>query len=227
MLKPSAALIFLVVVSAAGAATPARAETVAPAVAVRETVARGEAVEMHLPVEQTFTPWIHDYAAFAAAQGDRLEMRQVLEPDVKTIKLENVVPPIHFRLGEAEIPEDYLLQLREVLNSMRDRSNVRLHFVGHSDSLRLSPALQERYGDNTGLSRERAGTTAEYFQNALGLPPEAISYEGFGESQPVASNADDAGRQLNRRVEVQVWYDEISEKLVDKEVVVASEINRL
>ena len=227
MLKPSAALIFLFVVSAAGAATPARAETVAPALEVRETAARGEAVEMHLPVEQTFTPWIHDYAAFAAAQGDRLEMRQVMEPDVKTIKLENVVPPIHFRLGEAEIPEDYLVQLREVLNSMRDRTNVRLHFIGHSDSLRLSPALQERYGDNTGLSRERAGTTAEYFQNALGLPPAAISYEGFGESQPVASNADDAGRQQNRRVEVQVWYDEISEKLVDKEVVVASEVNRL
>lgn len=227
MLKPSAALIFLVLLSAAGAATPARAETAAPAVEVGETAVRGQAVEMHLPVDQTFTPWIYDYAAFAAAQGDRLEMRKVLEKDVKTIKLENVVPPIHFRLGEAEIPEDYLALLRDVLNSMRDRTNVRLHFVGHSDSLRLSPALQERYGDNIGLSRERAGTTAEYFQNALGLPPEAISYEGFGESQPVASNATDEGRQLNRRVEVQVWYDEISEKLVDKEVVVAQEVNRL
>ena len=225
MLKRNTALIFLFVVSVAGTATPARAQTASPE--VRETAARGQAVEMHLPVDQALTPWIHDYAAFAAAQGDRLEMRQVVEPDVKTIKLENVVPAIHFRLGEAEIPEDYLVRLRDVLNDMRDRANVRLHFVGHTDTLRLSPALQERYGDNTGLSRERAGTTAEYFQKALGLPPEAISYEGFGESQPVASNATEEGRQLNRRVEVQVWYDEIGEKLVEKEVVVAQEVNRL
>jgi flagellar motor protein MotB len=227
MLKRSTALIFLFVVSAAGAATLARAEALPAAVEVGETAARGNAVEMHLSTDQAFTPWIHDPATFAEAQGDRLEMREVVEQDVKTIKLENVVPPIRFRLGEAEIPEDYLALLRDVLNNMRDRANVRLHFIGHSDSLRLSAALQERYGDNTGLSRERAGTTAEYFQRALGLPPEAISYEGFGESQPVASNQTEAGRQLNRRVEVQVWYDEISEKLVKKEVVVTQEVNRL
>lgn len=227
MPKRSAALIFLFVVSVAGAATSARAAAVPPAVEVRETAARGNAVEMHLSADQAFTPWIHDPATFAEAQGDRIELREVAERDVKTIKLENVVPPIRFRQGEADIPEDYLAQLREVLNGMRDRVNVRLHFVGHSDSQRLSAALAERYGDNTGLSRERAGTTAEYFQLALGLPPEAISYEGFGESQPVASNLTDAGRQLNRRVEVQVWYDEITEKMVEKEVVVAQEINRL
>ena len=34
-------------------------------------------------------------------------------------------------------------------------------------------------------------------------------------------------RQLNRRVEVQVWYDEIGEKLVEKEVIVPREVNRL
>jgi hypothetical protein len=144
MLKLSPALLFLFVVSAAGAATPARAVTLSPTQEVRETAARGQAVEMHLPGDQAFTPWIHDDAAFAADQGDRLEMRQVAEADVQTIKLENVVPPIHFRLGEAEIPEDYLLRLRDVLNSMRDRANVRLHFIGHTDSLQLSPALQGR-----------------------------------------------------------------------------------
>ena len=64
---------------------------------------------------------------------------------------------------------------------------------------------------------------AEYFQKALGLPPESITYEGKGESEPVASNATEAGRALNRRVEVEVWYDEIDEKLVEKEVVVPGE----
>ncbi len=182
---------------------------------------------MHLSPDQAFTSWLHDPTIFEEDQGDRIETRQVVEQDVKTIKLANVVPAIHFRLGEADIPEDYIERLRDVLNAMRDRANVRLHFIGHADSLALSIALRERYGDNTGLSRERAGTTAEYFQRALNLPPEAISYEGFGDAQPVASNATEAGRALNRRVEVQVWYDEISEKLVEKEVIVPREVNRL
>jgi outer membrane protein OmpA-like peptidoglycan-associated protein len=156
-----------------------------------------------------------------------MERRQVAEKDVKTIKLANVVPPIRFRKGEADIPEEYVALLRGVLEGMRGRVNVRLHFVGHADSQRLSGPLQAKYGDNTGLSRERAGTTAEYFQRALRLPPEAISYEGLGESKPVASNATETGKALNRRVEVEVWYDEISEKMVEKEVIVPRQVNRV
>ena len=182
---------------------------------------------MHLPADQSFTPWIHDQAILEEDEGDRTEMREVVEQDVKTIKLDNLVPPIHFGLGEAEIPENYLNLLRNVLDSMRDRANVRLHFVGHTDSLPLRGDLIELYGDNVVLSRERAGTVAEYCQRALTLPPEAISYEGLGDSQPVSDNTTEEGRQLNRRVEVQVWYDEISEKQVEKEVVVHREVNRI
>jgi len=182
---------------------------------------------MHLPTDQTMTPWIHDPAIFKKDEGDRTEMRQVVQQEVKTVKLDNLVPPIHFGLGEAEIPENYLERLRTVLDSMRDRANVRLHFVGHADALLLRGDLIERYGDNVGLSRERAGTVAEYCQRALNLPPEAISYEGVGDTQPKADNTTEKGRQLNRRVEVQVWYDEITEKQVEKEVVVPREVNRI
>jgi flagellar motor protein MotB len=110
---------------------------------------------------------------------------------------------------------------------MKGRNNVRLHFVGHTDNAQLYGAVKEKYGDNLTLSRERAGVTAEYFQKALHLPPESIAYEGMGESQPVASNATEQGKALNRRVEVEVWYDEITDKLVDKEVVVAEQMNRV
>ena len=151
----------------------------------------------------------------------------MVEQDVKTIKLDNLVPPIYFALGKADIPDNYITLLRDVLDSMRDRTNVRLHFVGHADSLPLLGELITIYGDNIGLSRERAGTVAEFFQRALNLPPEAISYEGLGDSQPIATNATEEGRQLNRRVEVQVWYDEMSEKPTEKEVIVPREVNRI
>jgi len=222
LLKRSVAILCLCILTVANARAASGAET-----GVRETDLRGEATEMHLPFDQSFTPWVHDPAIFEDEEGDRTEMREVVEQDVKTIKLDNLVPPIHFGLGEAVITENYLKLLSDVLDSMRGRANVRLHFVGHTDPLPLRGDLIKEFGDNVGLSRERAGTVAEYCQRALNLPPEAISYEGRGDSQPVASNATEEGRQLNRRVEAEVWYDEIGEKQVEKEVIVPREVSRI
>jgi len=222
LLKRGITVLCLCVFIAQSVAAASSAET-----GVRETDVLGEAVEMHLPTDQSLTPWIHDPAIFETDEGDRTEIREVVEQDIQTIKLNNLVPPIHFGLGEIVITEEYIKILRDVLNSMRDRANVRLHFVGHADTLPLRGELIELYGDNVGLSRERAGTVAEYCQRALNLPPEAISYEGLGDSQPVAENTTEKGRQLNRRVEVQVWYDEIGQKQVEKEVVIPREMNRI
>ncbi len=159
--------------------------------------------------------------------GDRLEVQKVTEKVANTVKLQNVVPPIHFASGKAKIPPNYVALIRDVLVTMQDRVNVRLHFVGHTDNASLSPELEQKYQDNLGLSRERAGATAEYFKDALDLPAESISYEGLGESQPVASNTTETGRAQNRRVEVEVWYDEISEQQVEKERLVAEKMHRV
>jgi flagellar motor protein MotB len=194
---------------------------------IRESNAGGQGVETHLPADEPMTPWIHDPKSLEEEAGDRTEVREVAAREFKTVKLDNLVPPVHFGLGEAEIPDDYIALLRSVLETMRDRANVRLHFIGHTDALPLSDVLARRYGDNLGLSRARAGTTAEYCQKALNLPPEAISYEGMGDTQPVADNATDKGRQLNRRVEVQVWYDEVSETTEEKEVYVPRQVHRV
>ena len=203
------------------AVLPADGET-----GVRETSPYGETVEQHLPLDTPSTLWVME-GDEEDSGGDKVETRKVLDKEVTTRKLQNVVPPIQFESGEAQIPEEFVGMLRDVLDKMKDRANVRLHFVGHSDDQRLSGALQERYGDNVGLSRERAGTTAEFFQRALDLPPESISYDGVGESQPISSNATAAGRAQNRRVEVEVWYDEITDKMVEREFVVAEQMKRI
>lgn len=71
-----------------------------------------------------------------------------------------------------------------------------LTIVGHTDNVG-----SERY--NQQLSERRALSVAQYFEsrrvNALRL-----ATAGKGESQPVASNASEAGRQANRRVEIYV-----------------------
>jgi flagellar motor protein MotB len=222
LLKHCIAFLCLCVVIAAGAKDAVSVES-----GIRETDAPGEAAEMHLSADKPLKRWIHDPAIFEKDEGDSTEMREIVKQDVRTIKLDNLVPPIHFGLGDIEITGEYLKILRDVLDSMRGRANVRLHFVGHADSLPLRGELIALYGDNVGLSRERAGTVAEYCQRALDLPAEAISYEGLGDSRPVADNTTEEGRQLNRRVEVQVWYDEIGEKQAEEEVVVPRGVNRV
>jgi outer membrane protein OmpA-like peptidoglycan-associated protein len=209
MLK-SISLIFTVCLTSAASLALAGTEAGSEKPAgVRETAPLGETVEKQFDPDAPVKLWSQDASIYEKNRGDRIETQQVLEKEVKTIKLHNVVPPIRYATGDYEIPESYVGQLREILGRMKDRHNVRLHFVGHSDNVRLIGALKARLGDNVGLSRERAGTAAEFFQRALDLPPESISYEGLGKANPVASNATAAGKAENRRVEVEVWYDEL------------------
>jgi len=193
----------------------------------RELAQQGEAIERHLPTDEPFNEWTMDPENLSVQSGDRLELREVPAEEVETVKLTGVVPPIRFESGVADIPPGYVEALRQVLEGMQDRRNVRLHLVGHADDQPLSPALARVYGDNAGLSRERAGEVAEFFQVALGLPAESISFEWAGDSRPVASNATAAGRALNRRVEVEVWYDEIHDTMATQEVLVTEDFKRV
>jgi flagellar motor protein MotB len=154
-------------------------------------------------------------------------VQESLTDALETIKLSNVVPPIRFESGVAKIPGSTVESLADILERMKDRINVRLHLVGHADNRPLSPRLVAIYGDNAGLSRERAGQVAEHFQTELALPAEAISYDWAGDTQPVASNLTVGGRALNRRVEVEVWYDEVVDKVALEEILVPHEIKRI
>src|SRR5687767_13285507 len=165
----------------------------------------GEAVERQLSSDEAIRQWTHDPQRLNTEAGDMIVATQVTKQDVETVKLQNVLPPIRFDSGVADISPSYVEALRKVLDGMRDRRNVRLHLVGHADDQQLSDALARVYGDNAGLSRERAGEVAEFLQAQLNLRPEAISYEWAGDSKPVATNATAEGRAQNRRVEVEVW----------------------
>ncbi len=188
----------------------------------------GENTEQHLPPSAVFNLWIQDETFFRPKEEDRIEIQKVLEKDAETFKLENVVKPIAFGSGQEVIPEQFVTKLKQLLDTMKNRANVRIHFIGHSDNDGLSGASRAKYGDNIGLSRARAETAAEFFQRALDLPAESVSYDGVGASQPVASNNTAVGKAKNRRVEVQIWYDEITENVVEKEVVVAAaKLNRI
>ena len=203
--------------------------SVAPLARAQQTIEApvGEATEHQLSTDDPTRLWARDPNTVATERGDTLEQREVQGKQAKIVKLKNVVPPIHFESGVADIPPSTVEALRSVLEKMRDLPNVRLHLVGHADSRPLSERLAGIFGDNEGLSRERAGQVAEFLQNALALPPEAISFEWAGDTQPLASNDTDAGRAQNRRVEIEVWYDDSEKKTSVEDVVVPAEIRQV
>jgi len=187
----------------------------------------GEAVERHLSLDDPIMQWVQDPERVDHEVSDTIELREGLTNGLETIKLTGLVPPIYFETGVAQIPTTTVASLGEILGSMRDRMNVRLHLVGHADNQPLSARLVAIYGDNLGLSRERAGEVAEYMQTALALPPEGVSYTWEGDLNPAASNDTAAGRAQNRRVEVEVWYDEVRQKATLEEVLVKQEAKTL
>jgi len=213
-------LSYLLMLCAALASMPASATNV-------EEAPIGEAVERHLSIDEPFMPWVQDPERVDEEQGDTIETRETVSDGLETIKLSNLVPPIHFESGIADIPGTTVESLGNILERMKDRINVRLHLIGHADNRPLSDRLVQIYGDNAGLSRERAGQVAEHFQTSLALPPAAISYEWAGDTMPVATNQTEEGRAQNRRVEVEVWYDEVVDKVALEEFLVPHEIERI
>jgi len=60
----------------------------------------------------------------------------------------------------------------------------------------------------------------DYLTNA-GISPDSVTAQGFGKTQPVASNDTSAGRQQNRRVELVVSGEIIGSVLLPTPVLAA------
>ena len=72
---------------------------------------------------------------------------------------------------------------------------------GFTDDRQVRDGGRAKFADNWQLSAQRALTVMRALIDE-GLPSSAVFAAAFGAEQPVASNADAAGRALNRRVEM-------------------------
>lgn len=85
--------------------------------------------------------------------------------------------------------------LQEVASLMRQNPNWALRITGHTDD--VAPADY-----NQRLSMARAQAVVDALQNKYGIAAQRLRADGKGLTQPVASNANEAGRAQNRRVEL-------------------------
>jgi chemotaxis protein MotB len=76
-----------------------------------------------------------------------------------------------------------------------------IRIEGHTDNVRIHNA---QYSSNWELSTARATEMIRLLIVKYGITPPRLSASGYGEYHPIASNGTDAGRALNRRVDVVV-----------------------
>lgn len=107
---------------------------------------------------------------------------------------------ILFPFDSASLKPDARDNLRELAQSLRENDRTDVLIVGHTDAT-------GRDDYNEGLSRRRASAAAS-FLDGQGVTRDRLRTEGRGEGEPVASNDDESGRQLNRRVEVAIYASE-------------------
>ncbi|MCX7346474.1 MAG: OmpA family protein, partial [Alphaproteobacteria bacterium] len=86
--------------------------------------------------------------------------------------------------------------LNSVAIVLREFDQTLVDVTGHTDSTGSA-------AHNLELSERRAGAVAEYLV-AQGNNYRRFQVLGMGKSQPIASNATEAGRAENRRVEIQI-----------------------
>lgn len=102
-------------------------------------------------------------------------------------------PDVNFVSGTRG-DENYDEDVQAIVDFHKQYPDAFLHVSGYSDS-------QGGEASNMRISKRRAKKVYEALIKA-GVPAEQLSYEGYGEANPIADNSTKEGRLLNRRVSV-------------------------
>ncbi len=114
-----------------------------------------------------------------AAEAVRVELDVKFDFDKSTVKSES--------MGDIQNLADFMKQYPQTTTVVE----------GHTDSVGTDAYNQK-------LSERRASAVRDVLVNKLGVSGARVESVGYGESRPVADNATEAGRAINRRVEAAV-----------------------
>lgn len=124
---------------------------------------------------------------------------------IDDVSIEKIKPPLE--VGKTVITRDILFtsgsstivpKSNDYLNSLADYlllySGLKIEISGHTDNVGSAVANQK-------LSEDRANAVRMYFVGR-GVVGDRIISKGYGATKPVASNHNEEGRSLNRRIEI-------------------------
>lgn len=103
------------------------------------------------------------------------------------------LPNVFFDLDEATLLTESMVQLNALKATLEAHPTLEIEIRGHTDN--QGPAAY-----NLELSDRRAEAVVQWLIGQ-GVDARRLSSQGFGAAHPIATNATDAGRSRNRRVE--------------------------
>lgn len=111
--------------------------------------------------------------------------------------LQDVFENLEFATGKWIIKAISFPSLDKLAKMMITKPNYSLKISGHTDAVGSEKSNQV-------LSANRANAVKSYLVKR-GVPKNKIEARGYGESQPIADNTTEEGRQRNRRVEFNIF----------------------
>ena len=121
---------------------------------------------------------------------------------------------ILFATGKDQLSSEAKSSLQQLAGVLKGNSDCDVAIQGYTDNQGWKNSTAEQSAQkNQALSLDRATAVSSYLL-ALSVPATQIkSVEGFGEANPVASNATKDGQAQNRRVEVYMYA---SQKMIQE-----------
>ncbi|MGN6194127.1 MAG: OmpA family protein [Ginsengibacter sp.] len=117
-----------------------------------------------------------------------------LEPIEANAKV--ILKNVFFDTKKTDLKPESITELDNVVRLMNENPNMKILISGFTDNVG-KPA------DNLKLSTGRAVAVVNYLISK-GLNKDRLSFKGFGEAKPIATNDTEEGRALNRRTELTV-----------------------
>jgi len=121
-----------------------------------------------------------------------MEIKIQMDEEEKTFVLENVF----FDTGKSTLRTESFKALNELVEAMKAKPTLEIEIAGHTDNVG-SPE------SNLKLSQGRADAVRNYLIKHS-IAANRVTAKGYGDTQPVAYNDTDEGRQKNRRTEVRI-----------------------
>ena len=116
------------------------------------------------------------------------------EPALETVRVEL---DVKFDFDKDRVKEESYGDIKNLADFMNQYPQTTTTVEGHTDSVG-----SDAY--NQGLSERRANAVRNVLVNQYGVDGSRVNAVGYGKTRPVADNATDAGRAINRRVEAEV-----------------------
>lgn len=104
-----------------------------------------------------------------------------------------ILNSLTFQQGDAKLQASAMKDLDRIIQAMNEFPDLEILFEGHTDN-------QGDFQLNLQLSEDRVNAVKKYI-TSQGIAPNRITTKGWGQTRPLASNATEERRRLNRRVE--------------------------